>query len=176
MKIRIFAANHFAIKECSTSTNSLGVDNFARNINTQSIQAETEDSESTKTIVPQVSLPKFQSQQSPPVNSCISSTSSYCIISNLKGVLNTLHDCLPGDSGVYIDNTSYKDVLGILEMILMSCGTAYHTNELSKHSKIIGMNKCNTQPTLKATYEEVPKRMISSSTDCNKFYKKKTRT
>lgn len=141
-------------------------------------QAESFDSDSIKTVIPQNSSTNIQNLPIPNNNCthpCTSINSSHCIVSNLQDVLNTLQDCLPGDCGVYIDGSSYKDVLNVIERILVSCGKAYPSRDELSRLKIIGMNKCSTQPTLKTTYEEVPKRMISSSTDCNKIYKKKMR-
>lgn len=157
---------------------SLKIQNLARASSTKSTQSEATDIKLIKTVI----YPNFctkNESQSNMNNSCIhssiSTTSSYCVVSHLQGVLNTLQDCLPGDSGVFIENSSYKDVLNTLERLLISCGITYQVHEEPNRSKAIGMNKCSTQPTLKTTYEEVPKRMISSSTECNKNFKKKMR-
>lgn len=74
-----------------------------------------------------------------------------------------------------MEKSSYKDVVNILENVLISCGICHQTKEDLGSIKVIGMNKSSTQPALKATYEEVPKRMISSTTECNKLGKKKVR-
>lgn len=178
-KIKVFVANKYAPKDCATSMHSLKTENLTLTNSTKSTQSEATDTKSVKTVVYPSFCTKNENQTNENytgIDSSISSTSSYCVVSHLQGVLNTLQDCLPGDSGVYIENSSYKDVLNTLERLLMSCGIAYHAQEEPHRSKAIGMNKCSTQPTLKTTYEEVPKRMISSSTDCNRILKKKMRT
>lgn len=166
------------MRECSTSTNWTETEDIQRNGSTKSTQFELLDSESVKTVIsPQYNVNVDNLENDQIVNSenhsSTSSTNSYCVVSHLQGVLNTLQDCLPGDSGFYIENSSYRDLVNILERLVISCGVL--RQEEPNRPKVFLMNKCSTQPTLKTTYEEVPKRLIFSSTECNKVCKKKLR-
>lgn len=165
------------LRDCSTSINSIHTENLQGNGSNKSTQFEFLGSESAKTVFSPPFNSKVDNMENEVNNenhsSSASSTHSYCVVSHLQGVLSTLQDCLPGDSGFYIENSSYKGVLNILERLVMSCGVVLR--EEPNRSKVFSMNKCSTQPTLKTTYEEVPKRMICSSTECNKVCKRKMR-
>lgn len=98
---------------------------------------------------------------------------SYVIIANLEGALNTLEQYEPGDSGIYVDKNSYTYVVDILKSVISSYDQQSKKkvckNAKTGKCKNVIMDKCCTLPSLKVQEETFPQRLISSTTDCNKY-------
>ncbi|CAH1994648.1 unnamed protein product [Acanthoscelides obtectus] len=96
------------------------------------------------------------------------STANYVAVRTLEGALNSLHDCHPGDSGVFLDGNTFKHVVDILQTVLNTCcqKKRLRCSSLERQDDI---EKCRTQPTFKMVGGEVPVRISSSVADCKKY-------
>nr|CAI5830082.1 unnamed protein product [Callosobruchus analis] len=101
-----------------------------------------------------------------------SAAQAYVVVSTLEGALNSLHDCTPGDSGVFVDGNTFKHVVDILQTVLNTCcqKKRWRCPSLERKNKI---EKSCTQPALKVGGGEIPLRLTSSVSNCNKCANKK---